>query len=121
METKSVRKKAKYSQTKHAKYVFEPEELQKIGTELAEKCAEKKELEDEKKSVASEFKSKTDAVDAEINILSGYLRTGCMTKKYTCDVYLDFDLGRKFYYDKLSGEEILNEQMNADDYQLELF
>jgi hypothetical protein len=119
-QSTSELKKAKYNQTKFSKYTFTQEEMDKMGKELASKSKENKALEDEKKAVVSEYKAKIDAVQAEINMLSNHIDSGSMTRKYNCEVFLDFDSGVKIFRDKGTGDLIAREAMSSEDYQLEL-
>lgn len=97
-------------------YNFTEEELKEKSKQLARSCDERNNLEDQKKSVMSDFKSKIDSKNAEINIASGHINNGYEWLTKTCDVEYDFDHGKKiFYYNDL---RVGVEKMTKDDYQI---
>lgn len=106
--------------TKVSSYKFSNEELLKIGKELSLKNHDLKSLEDEKKSVTSEYKHKMDACSAEINILSSHISNGFYMKHYQCEVKRDFKTGYKYFIDVETGEEIAKEKLTAQDHQLRI-
>lgn len=98
------------------KYKFSPEELAEKSTQLAKACEERNSLEDQKKSVMSDFKAKIDQKAAEVNILSGHINAGYEYVTKTCTVQYDFDKGVKIY---AYGDQIVgNVKMTPTDYQL---
>lgn len=111
-ETTQVVRKENYN----FKYKFSKEELEQKSKQLAMSCEERNKVEDQKKSVNSDFKSKIDSKNAEINIVSNHINTGYEWLTKTCDVQYDFDNGFKtFVYD---GEIVGKEKMTPNDYQL---
>lgn len=88
-------------------YFFDEPELKEKSKHLAKSCEERNSLEDQKKSVMSEFKSKLDSKNAEINLISGNINNGYEWLTKTCDVEYDFYNGEKNYYlnGKLVGTE----------------
>jgi hypothetical protein len=99
-------------------YKFSKEELEDKSKQLALACEERNRLEDDKKSVMSDYKAKIDGKNAEINIVSGHINTGKERLTKTCDVVLDFDNGYKTYY--WDGLKVGTEKLTKDDYQLSL-
>lgn len=98
------------------KYKFTPEELDQKSKQLAKACEDRNALEDQKKSVMSDFKAKIDQKAAEINILSGHINSGYEYVTKTCNVHYDFDKGIKTY---AHGDQIVGTvKMVASDYQL---
>lgn len=57
-------------------YHFTREELEEKAKHLAKACEERNALEDEKKSITSEYKAKIDGKNAEVNIISKHVTTG---------------------------------------------
>lgn len=99
-------------------YNFTEEELKEKSLQLAQICNEKNRIDDDKKSAASSFKSKLDAKQSEINLLSNQIATGSEMVTKTCDCIYDHDRGIKTYiYD---GKEVGQEKMTSADYQGEL-
>lgn len=57
-------------------YRFTLEELEEKSKHLANSCKDRNCIEDQKKSVMSDFKSKLDSKSAEINIVSEHINSG---------------------------------------------
>lgn len=98
-------------------YTFTQEEIKEKSKQLAKSCEERNSLEDDKKSVMSDFKAKIDSKSAEINVLSNHINTGHEWLNKTCDVEYDFDAGKKIYY--WEGMRVGEEKMKSADYQLQ--
>jgi len=62
-----------------------PEELIAKGGDLSRKNQEKSRLDDEKKTITSEFKAKIDACDAEINKLALVISTKKESRRVKCE------------------------------------
>ena len=101
----------------HAKYNFNKEELVEIAANLATKCQDKQSIEDEKKSVVSNYKAQLDGVDAEINKLSTNYRLGFEFRFMEC--ILSFDDKKKIRtYRRCDNNEIVKtEPMTTEDFQ----
>lgn len=103
---------------KTIRYTFSKEETQANSKELAEECGQKKECEDEKKSVMSQFKAKIDSHDARIAMLSKWITTGYDYRSVECVVKRNFETGYKeFYY---QGELVDQEKLTPEDHQLSI-
>lgn len=99
------------------RYQFTKEELEEKAKQLAKSCEERTSIEDEKKSVMSDFKAKIDSKTAEINHLSNNINSGYEYVTKTCEVEYDFEAGfKKYFYD---GVQVGKEKMTSNDYQLE--
>jgi len=61
------------------------------GRKLAEKCAELQRTEEERKSVASEYKAKLDRMTAERNELADRVTSGEEVRRVACKLVLDYD------------------------------
>lgn len=97
-------------------YNFTEDELKEKSKQLARSCDERNNLEDQKKSVMSDFKSKIDSKNAEINITSGHINNGYEWLTKTCDVEYDFDNSKKIFY--YNNDRVGVEKMSPQDYQL---
>lgn len=97
-------------------YFFTEEELKAKSKQLAKSCAELDSIEDELKTVKAQFKSRTEAKQAEVNLLSNHINNGHEWLFKTCVVQYDFDRGRKCYF--FEGVLVGEEKMSAADYQL---
>lgn len=99
-------------------YQFTEAEIKEKSLQLAQANNEKNRIEDERKSAASQFKSRLDSKQAEINYLSDIVSTGKEFVSRTCDCAFDFDNGVKIFY--FEGVEVGRVEMTQADYQLEL-
>lgn len=98
------------------RYQFTGEEQANNSKELAETCGQKKEVEDEKKSVMSSFKAKIDSHDARINVLSKWISTGYDYRSVECVLKKNFKTGKREYY--YQGVLVDEEPLKAEDHQL---
>ena len=80
------------------RYSFSKDELQERSKMLAETCAEKARLIEEKKSVSSDYKAKIDAKDSTISLLSSNVTNGYEVKNVECEVEYDYEQGLKRYF-----------------------
>lgn len=99
-------------------YRFSAEELALKSKHLAHACEELNRVEEEKKSINSEFKFKIDSRKAEVNTLSQQISSGFSYITKECDVEYFFDDGIKIFYHE--GEEVGREKLTSLDYQLKL-
>lgn len=103
---------------RNIRYAFTEAELQDKSKQLATACTEKQHIEDEKKSVNSDFKAKIDAKTSSINLLSNHISNGFEMRNVECEVEKDFEKGiKKYFYD---GKEYDSVPLTALDRQAEL-
>jgi hypothetical protein len=114
METSNETRKENYQ----FKYVFTEDEIKEKSKQLARAIQARLELEDEKKTAASEFKAKIEAKVSESNLISNHINNGYEYLFKTCDVVLDFVTGRKTYF--FEGVEVGVETMTKEDYQKQI-
>lgn len=100
------------------KYVFNEQEIAEKAKQLANECSEKQNLEDEKKAVMSDFKSKVDGKDAIIGLLSNHINFGFEMKTVLCDVEFDFKKGVKHLF--FDGKKYDTVKITEEDRQLEI-
>lgn len=96
---------------------FTKDEILQKAEQLASARIECNALDEEKKTVASDYKAKIDAKQAEINMLAGHIQHGFEKLTKACQMHKNFDTGFKvFYYE---GKEVGQEKLTARDYQLQ--
>ena len=117
----AVAKVEKKKKTRKENYSFNrkctTEELTSKSMALSAACIDRNTLEDEKKSVNSEFKAKIDFETTKINLLAGEMQRGSENVLKTCEVIFDYDKATKIY--SYEGKEVGREKMTKVDYQLE--
>lgn len=103
---------------RNIRYSFNPVELSHKSKQLANACDERSNIMAEKKSVMSDFKSKIDAKDAIISLISGHICNGYEMRNVECDVVKDFEKGTKTYvYNGITYDTV---DLTASDRQTEL-
>lgn len=105
----------------YLKYEFSQDEIRQFGIDLARLSSEHSELEDEKKSVTSQFKAQMDAKHAEIQAVSNKINSGSERRSVDCEWrYNQPNSGMKQLW-RLDTQEILTTtSMTAEEMQLEL-
>lgn len=121
-KAKASRKKKRVLPPKKENYTykqtFSEKEIREKSRQLAEACQERGHIEDEKKAVMSDYKSKLDSKEAEINTLAGDIQRGFNMKTNLCEVKKDFSKGVKHYL--FDGKRVGTEKLTAKDHQAEL-
>lgn len=97
---------------------FTDSEIREKSAQLADTCIQKKAIEDEKKTVMSDYTHKLNAKEAEINLISNSISSGFEKKTVTCEVRKDFPKGEKTYWHE--GDHIGTEKLTAADHQLQM-
>lgn len=104
--------------TRYLKYQFTETELRDKATQLARECRQNEEMEDEKKSVVSDFKAKIDGLQAKISLLSGHINNGYEYRNIECEVSLNTPVtGKKTITRTDTGERVGIEDMDHDELQ----
>lgn len=93
-------------------------DLAEMGKTLAHFNSELLALEEQKKSVMSDYKAKMDAKQEQINEVSRKVNQGFDVKHETCEVVKDFDNGTKKCY--FNGKLVKEEKLTQADYTLPL-
>lgn len=99
---------------------LEESELKTIGMQLALLYGEVEQAEIRKKNVASQHKNTIDALKVEAKKLSSYISTGFRTEPRVAELYLDFQLQKRLYYDKRTGDLLMEKDFEESDYQKKL-
>jgi hypothetical protein len=103
---------------RHVQVYLSPEEKAEFGRQLARNAADLETLEDRKKQVASEFKAKIDAANAEIFKTARLLNNGYEYRDVKCDVQYDTPRkGLKRIVRMDTGEVVEEIPMTADELQ----
>jgi hypothetical protein len=98
---------------------FTADELRVKADELADKVAKREAMEDEKKSVAQDYKHRIDAMPGDITLLARNISQKQEHRQIECVAILDTpEYGQKSVYRTDSGELVGVEHMSAMDRQL---
>lgn len=96
---------------------LDDDELKQIAVQLAGLYSEVEQAEERKKNVASQHKNAIDALKVEVKKLSSYINTGFRTEPRVAELFLDYALQKRMYYDKRTGDLILEKSFQEEDYQ----
>lgn len=106
---------------RYLRHDFSDADRAEIAKELASANLQKKRVEDEKKSVNSDFKSRLDRLDADINKLSQSLSSDFEMRNVECEVYYDApEKGLKTVINGETREVVAVEKMDPDEMQMPL-
>lgn len=106
---------------RYLRHNFSDADRAEIAKELASANLQKKRVEDEKKSVNSDFKSRLDRLDADINKLSQSLSSDFEMRNVECEVYYDLpEKGLKMIVNGETHETVSVEKMDPDEMQMPL-
>lgn len=92
-------------------------ELKQIAMQLASLYSEVEQAEERKKNVASQHKNAIDALKVEVKKLSTYINTGFQTQPRVAELFLDYGIQKRMYYDKRTGDLLLEKSFEEEDYQ----
>jgi hypothetical protein len=107
--------------TQNLQYKFAPDELLTLGRELGESQIALRQLDDDRKRVADEWKSKISTSEAHINNLSNKVSTGYEYRDVDCEMtYDDPKSGQKTIRRLDSGEIVKVMRMDPNEMQEEL-
>lgn len=108
--------KSKESHT--IRYAFSPDDIQEKAKRMAASVQKKSSINDELKSIKSDFKSRLDQEDAIINQMGQHIANGYDNRNVECDVVKDFEKGIKTYF--YNGVEYDTAPLTNSDRQTEL-
>ena len=103
------------------KCLLTEKEIREAGSSLARQYSRVAELEDEKKSVTSDFKAKIDLATAEASILARMIQNGYEFRTVDCETIWDFDSKTVSVVRQDTGETISERTMTPDELQKGLF
>ena len=102
------------------KYSFSEEEKKEFSVNMANKISEFHEVTDQKKAVMSDFKSKLDALSAEINTMARKVKDGYEMRYMDCEIRKDYDK-KIVSYVRVDNDEVVRTRiMTEEDMQLKL-
>lgn len=102
-----------------AKYTFTDDERHTLATQLAHKILDHKSLDEERKSMMSNYKDKIDGVKVEISTLSNNIATGVEWREFRCTIEYDFEKKEKSFRDVYSKNIIETRALEPQDYQMQ--
>lgn len=105
----------------YLKHVFSEDEKRDLALALAESVNDLQRAEDEKKAVASNFKSRIDGCQANTNNLAGKLSSGYEFRNIDCKAKPDLDLKIWELFRIDIGELIRSWDMTPEDLEGNLF
>lgn len=108
-------------QSEYMKCVLTEEELKTAGADLARKHSEVIDLENQKKSVVSDFGARIAQVKESSSVLARMIQNGYEYRNVDCQMEFDYD-EKIVSYRRLDTDEIYKERvMSADELQRGLF
>lgn len=107
-------------QTKFVKKVFNEDEKKKIATRMAKAVSERSLVIDEKKASMSGFKSRLDALDAQINQDADSLNNGYEFADVQCEIEMNHKDEMVRYWRVDTGELAGERPMTPEELQMKL-
>jgi hypothetical protein len=104
----------------NGKYIFTDDDKRVIAMSLANKQVDKGIVEDEKRSVMSNFKERIDRICLDINKLSRNLIDGYEYRDFECHVEINWAENTKSYITVDGGDVLSVRALDPSDYQLKL-
>lgn len=98
-------------------YELSDAELKEIAMQLASLYSEIEQAEERKKNVASQHKNAIDALKVEVKKLSSHISTGFRTEPRVAELFLDYGVQKRMYYDKRTGDLLSEKSFQEEDYQ----
>jgi len=114
-------KESTKTEIKWGKYNFSEQEQKDNSENLATKIDEKNGIEDDVKTIKSQFKSKLDSISAEINRLVGCVRNKYEFKNVNCTVKYNYEARTKTFSREDTKEEVYTEALREEEYQADAF
>ena len=103
------------------KYTFTENEKKEIAIEMAQKVANLQQAEDDKKAVASDFKSQIDGIQASVNSAATKLNNGYEMRSIKCEMVPNWDKKMWEYWSvEYPSEKVKEKAMTANDLQMKL-
>lgn len=96
---------------------FTEEELRHLARLLSSFVQQKEQLEKEKKSIVSEWKSKIDSVDTQLKEVSNSYSKGYEWKDHLCYIYLNYETNTRHLLSAETGELLGTEPFLPRDYE----
>lgn len=103
------------------KCLLTEDESREMGGELAQRYSEITDLEDQKKAVTSDFKSRIDAASAEASRIARMISNGYEFREVECEVVQDYEMGEVLIVRLDTGETIERRRMTPEERQVSAF
>jgi hypothetical protein len=108
----------KNSEKRWLRYDFTAPEIHDLSMDLANKTQQFQTVSDEKKSVSSQFKSRLDSIQSDLNSLSNKVASGYEIREVECEVkYHRPEQGKKTIIRKDNNQKIV-EKMTSEEWNL---
>ncbi|HZW70799.1 MAG TPA: hypothetical protein VFF57_07970 [Hanamia sp.] len=108
----------KNSEKRWLRYDFSAPEIHDLSMDLANKTQQFQTVSDEKKSVSSQFKSRLDSIQSDLNSLSNKVASGYEIREVECEVkYHRPEQGKKTITRKDNNQKII-EKMTSEEWNL---
>jgi predicted transposase YbfD/YdcC len=108
----------KNSEKRWLRYDFSAPEIHDLSMDLANKTQQFQTVSDEKKSVSSQFKSRLDSIQSDLNSLSNKVASGYEIREVECEVkYHKPEQGKKTIIRKDNNSKII-EKMTSEEWNL---
>ena len=108
----------KNTEERYMRYDFTAPEILDLSMKLANKTQDKGNIESEKKSIVSQYKSKIDAIDAELNGISSKVANGYEMRLVECKVDWHKPEQGKKTITRTDTKEKIVEKMTSEEWNL---
>ena len=108
---------AKEYTNEYLKYAFDEDEKKDLAIEMARKLAEIQSVEDTKKAVVSDFKSRIDQLNSDVNGAAIKLNNGYEYREVKCEKVKDFEDQIISFIRCDTFETVKTVKMKASDFQ----
>ena len=104
----------------YVKVIFTETEKREIAQEMAQKVSELQQAEDDKKAIMSDYKSRIDGLQANVNSAATKLNNGYEMRSIKCEIVPNWD-NKKWEFWRTDTQEFLRDKpMSSDDLQMKL-
>lgn len=107
--------------TEHLKHILTEDEIKDYGAQLARRYSEITDLEEQKKSVTSDFKARIDSANADAGVLARKIQNGYEFKNTDCEIQWDYDEKAVTVVRLDTMETVKSRPMTPDELQEEMF
>lgn len=101
-------------------YSFTEDEKAKLAIEAAHAYRKTENAKDQKKAIVKQHDEIIQSLQNAYNLLNGKVISGIEQRDFKCRIELDFSTAKKYYIDVVTGKELGDAPLDADDYQLKV-
>lgn len=105
----------------HLKCELSESEVKQMGSDLAQKVSEIKNLENQKKAATAQFKSQIDKLAAEVSLIANMIQNGYEFRVVDCEIIRNFKDKIVQWKRMDTGEIFKDRSMTQDELQADLF